>query len=513
MSDVLDLLGQLVMVDFAGLAPSREVERLIAEEGVGGVVLFAKNVADPQQVARLTNALQDLAASSGRPPLLISTDQEGGAVSRLRERATCFPSAMAFGATRSEALVAAAAGITARELRAVGVHMNLAPVLDVNTNPQNPVIGRRSFGDDPRLVARLGAAAIRAMQAAGVAATAKHFPGHGDTALDSHLQLPTVHQMRHRLEAVELVPFRAAIQAGVAAVMTAHVIFPALDPDCPATVSHRIIGLLREDLGFPGVVVTDSLAMRGITDLLSPEDAAVRAVQAGADMVLACGPYDVQLRILQALREAVRSGRVPASRVVDASSRVLALKRRLGLTASACTDVGAVPSRVGIPSHRAVLRHVAEAAVTVVRDPHLVIPLPPGPVSISAAADHDATAGAVAAALRDAGRMVAEIPFSRLDGRPEGPLCLVEGGEGPPRGDGLRRLQEAVLVGGRRGPVVVLATGSPYALVGVPEDVSCLALYDEAPALLEAAAGVLTGSLRPRGVLPVTLSQPHDPAV
>ncbi|TMI78529.1 MAG: glycoside hydrolase, partial [Bacillati bacterium ANGP1] len=200
-----DLIGQLFMVDFGGPSPSDEITRLIADGGVGGIVLFDKNIQDPGQVASLTNALQRHAAAVRRPPLLVAVDQEGGPVVRLR--GTHFPSAMAFGAAGSDDLVAAAAEVTACELRAVGIHFNFAPDLDVNSNPANPVIGVRSYGEDPALIARLGTRAITAMQAGGVLATAKHFPGHGDTAQDSHLALPTVGHPRDRLEAIEFPPF------------------------------------------------------------------------------------------------------------------------------------------------------------------------------------------------------------------------------------------------------------------------------------------------------------------
>lgn len=507
MTETADLLGQLVMVDFAGTEPTPEVEQLVAEEGVGGIVLFAKNVRDPQQVARLTRSLQELAARAGGPPLLIATDQEGGSVARLREGATVFPSAMAFGAARSEALVAAAAGITARELRAVGIHVNFAPVLDVNTNPRNPVIGCRSYGEDPELVARLGAAAIRAMQAAGVAATAKHFPGHGDTSQDSHLALPTVEHSRDRLEAVELLPFRAAIGVGVAAVMTAHVVLSSLDPVRPATLSPAVHRLLREELGFSGVVVTDSLAMRAITDRVAPEEAAVLALQAGADLLLACGPHDVQCRILLALRHALRSGRLPVPRVVDASSRVLSLKHRLGLGAAPGVAVEDVPRLVGIPAHEAVAAHVAEAAVTVVGDPDHVIPLPPGPVSVAldSASPADDRIRIFGEALVASGRTVVPVASPDLGNRPPGPLCLLVPGEGPPAWEESTRLGALVQAGKRAGPVVVIAVGSPYVLSLVPRGTPCLALYGDDPHLLRAAARVLVGSLRARGRLPVTL--------
>ena len=199
------MIGQLFMVDFSGPAPSAGIERLIADAAVGGVILFDKNITSPVQIASLTNGLQRVAAAAGKPPLLVGADQEGGPVVRLQP--THFPSAMAFGAAGSDDLVGLAAAVTGKELRSVGIHVNFSPVLDVNSNPANPVIGVRSYGEDPSLVTRLGARAVRQMQSAGVLATAKHFPGHGDTALDSHLALPVVSHPRSRLESVEFAPF------------------------------------------------------------------------------------------------------------------------------------------------------------------------------------------------------------------------------------------------------------------------------------------------------------------
>src|SRR5690606_667232 len=256
---------------------------------VGGVILFARNIRDPVQVANLTRSLQQLAQSSGaRIPLFIATDQEGGIVARLRSPAAVMPGAMALGAASSPELAYEAGRSTARQLLAVGINMNFAPVVDVNNNPANPVIGVRSFGEDPELVAELGAAFIRGQQEEGVISTAKHFPGHGDTDTDSHIALPRADHPRVRLDQVELVPFRAAIAAGVDAIMTAHVTFPSIDPTpgLPATLSHRVLtGLLREELGHEGLIVTDAMEMQAITANFGIAEAAVRAVEAVGDMV------------------------------------------------------------------------------------------------------------------------------------------------------------------------------------------------------------------------------------
>ncbi len=511
---IRDLVGQMFMVDFSGCEPSAEVERLIADEGVGGVILFAKNIATPRQIASLTNALQRIAAAAHRPPLLVSADQEGGSVARLPAGATQFPSAMAFGAAGSEALVGAAAGVTARELRAVGIQMNMAPVLDVNSNPANPVIGLRSYGEDPRLVARLGTAAIRAMQASGVLATAKHFPGHGDTHQDSHLCLPTVSRDRRRLESVELAPFRAAVRAGVAAVMTAHVVYPALDPDAPATLSPAILQrVLRDELGFAGLIVTDSMAMRAIADTLRAGEAAVRAVLAGADIVLALGTADAQREALEAVRRGVEEGRIPADRIAAAVGRIRAAKHRLGLAQRATVAEEEVDSRVGIRAHLAVAEHVAGAAATLLRNPGHTVPFPPGSVAVVAAEGSLETARRLARALHAAGRHAAVVPADRLAAAGEGGVAfaVVLDGDRPDATPERRgRVEHLIRAALSRGPTAIVAAGSPYGLAGLPEEAACVAVYGADAPSLGAAARVLAGSLRPRGRLPVSLTGRQD---
>ncbi len=510
--DTATLAGQLFVVDFSGPEPDGEIERLIRDGGVGGVILFDKNIVDPPQVARLTNALQRLAARAHVAPLLVAVDQEGGPVIHLR--GTEFPSAMAFGAAGDESLVAAAADVTARELRAVGIHMNCAPVLDVNNNPANPVIGVRSFGEDPVRVARLGSRAIAAMQAAGVLATAKHFPGHGDTSLDSHLTLPTVTHPRSHLDAVELLPFREAIRAGVAAVMTAHVVYPALDPEMPATLSPAIIGLLRQTLAFEGIVVTDSMRMRAVADRYTAGAAAVAAVRAGVDVVLACGPVEAQLEALDAVRSAARDGSLPEARVRDAARRVLAAKRRLGLFERARVNEAQAARALGSPQHLALAERVAAAAVTVVANPRGTIPLPQGPVQV--ATDlvlWPRTAERLAAALRAAGRTAETVTLSEhaaVEPPPGAQATVVVpfGMAGPDSTPLMDRVRQTTLAALRRGPAVALSLDVPYPLAGAAEGCAALAVYGTDSPSITAAARVLAGSLRARGTLPVTIPFP-----
>jgi beta-N-acetylhexosaminidase len=500
-----DPVGELFMVDFTGHEPSPEVERLI-RDGVGGIVLFEKNAGRPEQVAGLTNALQRIALDAGHPPLLISMDQEGGPVVRLREGATHFPSAMAFGAAGSEALVASAAGITARELRAVGVHMNFAPVLDVNTNPLNPVIGVRSYGEDPARVGRLGAAAVRATEASGVAATVKHYPGHGDTVVDSHLGLPVIDHDLRRLDVVELAPYRQAIAAGCAAVMTAHIIFKTLDPGRPATVSPPVLGFLRDHLGFGGVIVTDSMAMSAIAGYAPPGEAAVQAVLAGADIVLACGALDAQREALDGVRRAVDRGRIPAARAAEAAARVAALKGRVASRPLVAVDE--VPRRVGIPAHLVVADRAAEAAVTLVRDPAGLLSSRSRSFAVIDGAAGEGAADRLAAALRAEGQKAAVFQATAAADAGAGTLRVVPVGHArrdtPETRAAAARVAQAAAA---TGPIAAVATGAPYVLDGLPPHATCLAVYGDDPPSLRAAARALAGLIVPQGVLPVSLPE------
>jgi beta-N-acetylhexosaminidase len=307
-----------VFPGFYGLVVPDWLRRGLAD-GLGGVVLFARNVRDPEQLTALTASLR-----AERPDLLIAVDEEGGDVTRLEATSgSSFPGNLALGAADDPALTRRVAAAIGGELASVGVNLDLAPVADVIVDPANPIVGVRSFGSDPQLVARHVAAFVEGLQSVGVAACAKHFPGHGETAADSHLELPTAEADRETLLARALPPFAAAIDAGVRVVMTAHIRYPALD-DEPATLSPGLIGMLRSDLGFEGLVLTDALEMRAISGTAGLEEGGVRALDAGAD-ALCLGadraPSEVE-RVLSAILEAVRSGRLPEERVREAASRV-----------------------------------------------------------------------------------------------------------------------------------------------------------------------------------------------
>jgi beta-N-acetylhexosaminidase len=316
------LCGQLLVCGYAASRPSPAQARAIRAGERGGVILFKRNIIDVEDVAAHIGEL----AAAAPEPLLVAVDQEGGRVSRLGAPVLALPPALRISALPEED-IARVARLHARELRALGITMNLAPVLDVDTRQESPIIGNRSFGTTPEQATRGALAFLRGMKDGGLLACGKHFPGHGDTRTDSHLELPVVHADRARLDAVELAPFRAAIRAGVDALMTAHVVYPALS-DRPATLSRAIAtDLLREELGFAGVLVSDDLEMRAIAAHHTHGDAAALAIEAGCDLILVCASEDAQVEAHEALvRRAERDGAFRA-RCEEACSRVLRMKK------------------------------------------------------------------------------------------------------------------------------------------------------------------------------------------
>jgi beta-N-acetylhexosaminidase len=380
-------VGQMVHVwalgDYTSSRDSTflELRRWIERDGVGGVTM---SLGTPTEVAAKVNAFQRMA----RVPLLVASDLEPG-LGRLEGGVfthylletgggTVFPTNMAIAATGREQDAYDVGRATALEARAVGIQIDFAPTVDVNNNPSNPVINTRSFGENPARVARLSALFVRGLQDAGVAATAKHFPGHGDTDVDSHVGLPVVPADAARLDSVELVPFRAAIGAGAALVMTAHIALPALrgDSTTPATLSPSIItGLLRDSLNFHGVTVTDALTMEGVGKGYSTEQSAVLAVQAGSDILLKPGD---PTRALDAVVAAVERGEISRARIDSAVRHLLELKARTGVAFRPIVSIDSIREIVATPEHRALAASIAQRAITLLRDRDNVVPIAAG---------------------------------------------------------------------------------------------------------------------------------------
>jgi beta-glucosidase-like glycosyl hydrolase len=385
-------VGQMIVSSFQSSFVSTDsaefdgLARAVREYHVGGFHVFGASesapdvllnptygtvtLGQPLEAASTLNRLQALASV----PLLNTGDFETGVGFRMAG-ATAFPRLMAFGATRDEKLAYEAGRITGEEARAIGVRVNFAPVVDVNNNPRNPVINTRSFAEDPALVSRLAGAYIKGIQSAGVTATLKHFPGHGDTEVDSHLGLPVIKQPRARLEAVELPPFKAGIAAGAGAIMTGHIEMPALDPspNTPTTLSAPIVtGVLRRELGFRGLVYTDSMGMAGVTAQFGPGEAAVRAVKAGNDVVLH-SPDDG--KAFAGIVEAVKSGEIPLSRIDESVERILRAKARAGLNSRKLVDLDAIGALVGTRANQAVADEISQRSITLIKDERNDVPL------------------------------------------------------------------------------------------------------------------------------------------
>jgi beta-N-acetylhexosaminidase len=337
--------GQILFAGFQGTEVPEDLAGLLREGRVGGVVLFARNLRDPQQVRSLVARLHELAPAWA--PLCVSIDQEGGRVQRLRAPWTEWPPMRRLGERDDTAATAGVARALARELADLGIDLDFAPVVDVDTNPANPVIGDRSFGSEAERVARHVRAFVAAMQDAGVAACAKHFPGHGDTSEDSHLALPRVDHALGRLREVELVPFRAAAEAGVASMMTAHVLLPCLDPGVPATLCGAALELLRGEIGYDGLVFGDDFEMAAVAQHFSPREATRRALEAGVDALLVCSRADVRDLVLEELEA------LPASLLEPALRRVARLKARYSGGRRAGTGAPPYPEHLELASRLA----------------------------------------------------------------------------------------------------------------------------------------------------------------
>lgn len=520
-------IGQLFVVPAFGRFMNesssswRELARHVTENHVGGVIWFLSNI---YETAWLNAKLQQAAPV----PLLMSADLEAGMGMRFVD-ATFWPPAMAVAATGDPSLAGEQGRITAREAKCVGIDHILAPVADVNVNPANPVINARSFGEDPARVAQFVSAFIRGVQGEGALATAKHFPGHGDTHVDSHRALPRLDVSRDRLDAVELVPFRAAIDAGVASVMIGHLSVAAIDPapapvrttfensygttadevpdeaTLPATVSKPLVdGLLRDTLGFDGLVVSDAFDMGGIAAHFDPGEAAVRAIEAGLDQVLY--PADVDAAI-EGVRSAVRSGRLPVGRIDESVERILAAKRRAGLPRP--VQFEEIFRTVDAAAHVAVAEEIAARSVTLVRDRAGLLPLTrlhPPVVVVSDLPEENP--------LREAVRLLAPSRLVEVDAQTDEALAGAIAGDlvvmllalRPKSGAGRIAMPLAARAIAAKVPnVIAISFGSPYVLRDLPDVGTFISAWGIQPVMQRAAIAALSGRAAFRGSMPVTL--------
>ncbi|MFF9759260.1 glycoside hydrolase family 3 protein [Streptomyces caelestis] len=508
----------------------RTAAELLARYRVGGIIYFswAHNTRDPHQIADLSNGIQQASLGLERGlPVLVSTDQEHGIVARVGEPATLFPGAMAVGAGRSRSDARALGRIAGSELRALGIRQNYSPVADVNVDPANPVIGVRSFGSDPDAVADLVTAEVEGYQSSGVAATAKHFPGHGDTITDSHAELPYIHHTREQWERLDAPPFRAAVAAGIDSIMTAHIVVPALDPsEDPATLSRPILtGILREELGYDGVVVTDSLGMEGVRTKYGDDRVPVLALKAGVDQLLNPPSLDVAWN---AVLNAVRDGELTESRLDESVLRVLRLKARLGLFDDPYVSHAGVDRAVGTRAHLAAADRIAERTTTLLVNEGGLLPLsrrrtpqvlvvgadpaspsgttgPPTGVLADALTELGFTATALSTGTAPSATAIAQAVAAARDAD-----AVVVGTYNVTASSSQKTLVEHLLATGK--PVVAVAIRNPYDVAHLPGVRAYLATYSWTDVELRAAARVIAGRVRPRGTLPVPVQRADDPA-
>lgn len=508
-----DLAASLLMIDLPGPVLTEECRSHLHGQPWGGVLLFARNLETGPQVCQLMQAIEE--ASPGVMPLM-AIDQEGGLVDRIRFAETVLsPGPMALAAAGDPEVTRGAHQILGEQLHRLGFHLDFAPCVDVNSNPDNPIIGVRSFGENPLEVARHARAACQGLRQGGVAATAKHFPGHGDCHLDSHLAMPALNHSLERLEEVELIPFRACIEAGVEAIMTAHITFPALDPrpDRPATLSSPVLqGLLREKLGFSGVIVSDSLEMQAIAQRYGSGQATLLAVEAGCDLVIVCGGPREHIEAHQALVEGVQSGRLPRQRLEEAYQRLQILRQSLPNS----------PRQAENPhfeTQSTQMQGYTEDSITLVRQGPLplrsgkVLLLSPDLLPLTPLGEMTQSDSV----MKHLGLEGLELEEAHYPAEARGP-ALGKLLEAAARAevvlftvyaryrlpDATRELGEALL---KANPQTVLVSlSSPYVLRDLPQAAGFLCSYNYTPLSLQALGRVITGSLPARGKLPVSIA-------
>jgi beta-N-acetylhexosaminidase len=508
-----------LMVAFDGTELPRSAERRINELGVAGVTLFPfRNVVDPSQVRKLTASIQG-ARPVGAPPVLVAADQEGGQLVGCGGGTTQFAGAMALGATGDEELAERVAGATARELRALGVNVNYAPVCDVANNPANPALGIRSFGDDPEQVGRLAAATVRGLQDGGVAATAKHFPGAGDTAADPHHELPLVARTYPELAERELVPFRAAVEAGARVVMTGHFALPDQEDGLPASLSVAVLrDLLRGQLQFEGVTVTDALDMHALAQGSAQIVDAIAALRAGEDVLLGTADEPALERLQEGILQAQRRGLIDADDDTGAKGRLGELRGWLGGHDQPSLDI------VGCGDHQALAAELARRSITLVRDDERLLPLKPAadtriavvqsmPADLTPADTSSTVTPTLAAALRRRLPGVEEILLPAAAGKADiaglGTRLatfdlVIVGTFSAQLQPAQANLAEAALATGR--PTVTVALRTPWDLLAYPSARTHVCSYGILPPSMEALAAALLGESPFVGRLPVDIA-------
>ncbi|QQE79193.1 beta-N-acetylhexosaminidase [Alicyclobacillus sp. SO9] len=523
-AEIRELVGEIIIAGFEGTEVTHHAQRLIRRHQVKNIILFKRNVESAGQLAGLNAALQSIAKDSGHVgPLIICTDQENGIVRRVAPGLPGLPGNMAIGATGNVRNAYETGTLTAKQLLSVGVNMDLAPVLDVNNNPENPVIGVRSYGENPDLVADFGTAMIRGLQEWGVIACGKHFPGHGDTSVDSHLALPEIAHDRKRLQEVELKPFLKAMEFGVDVVMTAHIVFSSIEQEkIPATLSKAVLtDFLRSELKYEGVITTDCLEMNAISETVGVAEGAVQALLAGADWLMISHRLDRQEAAIEAIVKSVLDGRVPETRLAEAANRVRNLRRNrvADVHHSGVENGPSVPAKGLLDESNELQRRLCAEAATVVVNSRGLVPLDHGEVKVidlfidsgvtrMSASDNTSSSQFVVSALQETFpkaslrvHNIAEGVTPSLARELANTSLIVAGISGRRNEDYLQFVNEI----GRNGqPVVALALQSPYVLKDLSDVPTQVAIYEYTEWMVQAGINALVGR-GGTGQLPITL--------
>jgi len=514
-------IGQRLVAGFPGPTLDEEFKTLVRTYKIGNVILFSHNVADKHQLAALCQEIRALVRETTGIDPFITIDQEGGMVTRLTDDATNMPGAMAIAATQNPENAYAAGRITAAELQALGIDFDLAPVMDVNSNPQNPVIGVRSYADNPETVARFALRMMQGLLDGGVLCAAKHFPGHGDTSLDSHLSLPTVDKSLADLEAVELVPFEAAISAGIPAIMTSHILFPQLEKNTlPATMSRAIItGLLKERLGFKGLVISDCMEMAAIKQFYGTVEGTIAALAAGVDLVFISHTNALASQAASAIRQAVLQGKIPMEEMDSSVEKIVGFKRAVAPSLLHSAGQRAKLDQVGCMEHKQLATRIRDNSITLYHTPNGELPvLGENPLFLGCRAYRATNASsmidpsfsfpgymhglfggkALVTAINPTTEEIAALMPHTL-----GHSCIVVGTYNGHLNTGQLDLVHALVDSGI--PVIAIALRNPYDLAALSSEISLIAAYEYSAASFDALAKVLSKQRQATGRMSVIL--------
>lgn len=516
-------IGQMLMVGFHSNEYDDHIDELVSKYKIGNIILFSRNVKEKYQLAKLNRDIQDNVMRNTKIPAFIAIDQEGGMVTRIYKDATYLPGNMAIAATDDKKNAYLIGKIAGEELRALGININFAPVLDVNNNSFNPVIGVRSYGEDPKKVAEFGVNYIKGLQEKEVIATAKHFPGHGDTSVDSHLDLPIVSHNKDRLFNIELYPFINAIKNGIDAIMSAHILFPAFDDKkLPATLSYNILKkLLRDKLRFNGLIMTDCMEMNAIAKYYGTAKAAAMAIQAGADIVLVSHTKDLQIGAFSEIKRAIESGDISLDRIDESVTRILNMKEKYHLFQKSHLDQDKLENTVGCIEHVEIAKDVSRKSITLVKDELKQIPIretnilsiSPEPVVLSGIDDRltERISFAKACSKRFGGADITipvnpddDVINNIMDLTTDKKLIII-GTYNANLNIGQCKLIKSIMKINKN--IIVVALRNPYDVMMFRDVPTYICTFEYTPISIESVLDALEGKYIPSGNLPVTLER------